>query len=328
MENYLIYPTKIMNLSQSYLDKYSHIDAYNGIPQSFPIDEKCEDTGRSNFYCPCDEIEIKRIYGVGNKGTNTIWLQSTSKVQTPTFEDYITIMVIHPNDDTLEGLKVGQKFKRFEKLFLEGKDGNATGNHFHIEICKGIFKSCKSNGWVKNSKGVWVLSGDNKKPEECFYIDEKFTTIKDSKGLKFQTLPKTIGTPVERNKEVDQIEVLIGNLRARDKADGNVLGYIKKGLYDVLNTTKSNKYNWYEVESNKWVAYSDEWAIFYKKEDKPINSEINPIEPQTPKDDVIDQCEQKANTDTIELKKSAMYDLINQLLKMIIDFLSKFKGGK
>ena len=104
------YPTKTMNITQSYTGTYSHSKNYNGSPRDYPIDDNCGTTGRSYFYAPFD-CSIKRIYGVGAKGTNTIWIQSQAPVQTPSFTDYVTIMVIHPNDDTLGKLKVGQVFE-------------------------------------------------------------------------------------------------------------------------------------------------------------------------------------------------------------------------
>lgn len=185
---YLKYPTKIMKISQNYNDAYSHINASHGTPKSYPIDETCGTTGRDYFYAPCDLI-IKRIYGVGNSGTNTIWLESTDKV---IFADgtsnYATIMVIHPNDDTLKNLKVNQVFKQGEKMFLEGNDGKATGYHFHIEIAKNKFSELKNNGWVKNSKNSWVLAGNTVKPEKAFWIDREFTVINNSLGLTFKDL--------------------------------------------------------------------------------------------------------------------------------------------
>ena len=112
------YPTKTMNIPQSYTGTYSHSKNYNGSPRDYPIDDNCGTTGRSYFYAPFD-CSIKRIYGVGAKGTNTIWIQSQAPVQTPSFTDYVTIMVIHPNDDTLGKLKVGQVFRQGAAMFLE-----------------------------------------------------------------------------------------------------------------------------------------------------------------------------------------------------------------
>lgn len=187
MKNYLTYPCKVMNITQGYAGNYSHGPHNTGTPKDYPWDEACENTGRSPMYCPCDEMQIKRIY---TKGTNTIWLESTSKVYfADGTSDYVTLMVTHPNDNDIARLKVGQKFKRGQLICYEGTDGNATGNHFHFSVGKG---KVKGNGWVQNSKGKWVLTTANgsKKPETMFYVDPEFTTIKKSNGLKFKELPK------------------------------------------------------------------------------------------------------------------------------------------
>jgi hypothetical protein len=213
--NYLVYPTKTVRITQGYDGKYSHEKHYLGKPQSFPIDEAAEDTGRSWFLCPCDEIEIKRIYGVGTGGTNTIWLQSTSKVVTPTFTDYVTIMVIHPNDDDLSKLKVGQKFKRGEQIFREGTDGNVA-NHFHLSIAQSQFKDLPNNGWVKNDKGAWVMGTNNRRPEECFFIDGNI--IKDTKGLVFKEVPKECSNCEELEKEIIVLQDKISLLEKENAA--------------------------------------------------------------------------------------------------------------
>lgn len=188
MSNYLIYPTKVQNITQNYNNSYTHKPHTTGNIKDYPIDEACADSGRSYMYCPCDEMKIVKIYGVGNGGTNTIWLQSTSKVN---FADgttnYVTIMVTHPNDDTLKNLRVGQTFKRKAAMFLEGTDGNATGNHFHISVGKGTMTE---GGWAQNNNGKWVLrtSAGTCKPEAAFYVDTSFTSIQYTNGITFKKL--------------------------------------------------------------------------------------------------------------------------------------------
>ena len=141
---YLVYPVKKMAISQSYNGSYSHKAESTGVPVAYPIDECCGDGTRSYFYAPCDLI-IRRIYGVGNKGTNTIWFESTSKVKLANGkESIVTIRVTHPEDDDLKNYKVGQKIKQYTKMFREGKDGEATGNHFHIEVNTCEFKKLSS----------------------------------------------------------------------------------------------------------------------------------------------------------------------------------------
>lgn len=187
MKNYLTYPCKVMSITQGYIGNYSHEPHTTGTPKDYPWDEACGTTARSPMYCPCDEMKIKRIY---TKGTNTIWLESTTKAFfADGTSDYVTLLVTHPNDSDIKRLKEGQKFKRGNLICYEGTDGNATGNHFHFAVGKG---KIKGNGWAQNTKGKWVLTTVNgsKKPETMFYIDPKFTTVKKTQGIKFKDLPK------------------------------------------------------------------------------------------------------------------------------------------
>lgn len=202
--NNLIYPLKKLSITQSYTGSTSHFPHTTGTPKDYPIDDNGGDSSKSAyFYCPCDEIEIKRIYGVKTSGTNTIFLRSTKPVNFANGEeDYVCILLTHPDDDTLIGLKKGQKFKRKAPMFIEGKDGNATGYHFHISVGKGDFKG---TGWVKNSNGKWVINTTNGtlKPEDAFFIDESFTEIVNSKKLSFKNLPAVVEKTVSSNANID-----------------------------------------------------------------------------------------------------------------------------
>ncbi len=124
--NYLTYPCKVMKLTQSHLVG-NHRNHSFGKPWDYPIDECCGDTGRGYFYCPCDEMKIVKIYGVGSGGVNTVWMTSVSPVVMPKGAAYVTIMVEHAEDEDLKKIKVGQRFKRGEAMFREGKHGT-TGN--------------------------------------------------------------------------------------------------------------------------------------------------------------------------------------------------------
>lgn len=188
-----IYPTKVMNITQSYKGSYSHDKNYTGTPRDYPVDDNCGGSGRNYFYAPFDCV-VKRIYGVGEKGTNTIWIQSAEKVKTPAFTDFVTVMVIHPNDDTLSKIKIGQVFRQGAAMFLEGNDGNATGYHFHISCGKGKFAG---NGWRKNSKGRYVIhtEGGAVPPEKAFYADPLVTEIKTANGLVFVRKVTEISAP-------------------------------------------------------------------------------------------------------------------------------------
>jgi hypothetical protein len=180
--NYLVYPTKVMNVTQNHFEG-NHANHSNGTPFDYPFDEACESTGRSWFYCPCDEVKIAKVY---TAGVNTVWMESTKPVIMPIGTANVTIMVEHMNDDDMRTLSVGKIFRRGEKMFREGKDG-ATGNHFHISVALG---KMKGGGWQKNDKGSWAISATDTPigAAEAFYIDD--TKIVNSKGYKFKQKPK------------------------------------------------------------------------------------------------------------------------------------------
>ena len=186
--NYLIYPFRTMKITQSYTNG-NHIPHTKGKPKDFPLDEAGVNNDRDYFYCPCNEIKITKLYGNQTVGYH-IWLESTSKVNLANGKsDYITIMAVHSDYDDYSKLRVGQIFKRTEPIFREGTSGNTTGNHIHFSI--GLGKS-SSNGiyWKQNSKGSWVLVAPRGsiKPEQAFFVDTRFTTVKNSKKLKFKEL--------------------------------------------------------------------------------------------------------------------------------------------
>ncbi len=213
------------------------------MPKDYPIDEGCKDTGRDYIYCPCNGMKIKRIYGVGNNGTNTIWLESTEKV---IFADgsknYCTMLITHPDDADLKKLREGQCFVRKEKICREGKD-SATAYHFHISAGKGRFKG---NGWIKNSKGKYVLactSGADK-PENLFFIDKGFTLLVESKGLSFKNLP-------EYTEGIYKVNTSVLNVR-----EGADVSFKKKGVLIKNKKVTVNKIsdNWGRIGKERWIC--------------------------------------------------------------------------
>lgn len=187
MATYLTYPFKTMTITQSYTGTTSHLPHTTGYPKDYPIDEAGKDTGRDPFYAPC-KLKVVKIYGVGNRGTNTLWLQSTEKVYCANGKtDYVTFMLIHANDSDLRRLYIGQKFNKGDIVCYEGTDG-ATGNHLHMAVGMGTMTD---GGWNQNTKGKWVLSTSRGtiKPEDAFFIDTKFTTVVQTKGISFKNLP-------------------------------------------------------------------------------------------------------------------------------------------
>lgn len=220
-KNYLIYPTQTMNITQTHT-MGNHAAHNSGSPKDYPFDEACEGTSRSWFLCPCDEMKIVKIYGVGASGVNTVWMTSTTKVDMPCGSDYVTIMVEHPEDDDLRKLSVGQVFKRGQQMFREGGNGSngagTFGNHFHISIGTG---EMSGGGWTKNSDGAWVLTvtGKTKKATDCFYLDG--TTIKNDRTYAFEKKPaaNVDNTPDKYAKDAIKWAVKVGLLKGDQNGD-------------------------------------------------------------------------------------------------------------
>lgn len=243
-KNYLTYPFKVMRITQTYNGRTSHYPHTTGNIKDYPIDEGGKDTGRDGFYCPCDRIKVKRVYGVGNGGVNTLWLESCEAVN---FADgtsgYVTMLLTHPNDSDLKSIKAGKVYKRGELICHEGMDG-ATGNHIHLSAGKGKFSG---NGWKRNSKGKYVLTctGGTFKPEKLFFVDPEFTTIKSSGGLAFK---KINATPTAGYYKINTMAL---NIR---KAAGTA--YSKNGTLKLGDKVKilEVKDNWGRFAKEKWIC--------------------------------------------------------------------------
>lgn len=199
MSNYAIYPFKNMRITQTYNGGVSHKPHNTGEPKDYPIDEGGKDTGKEACYCPCDEIIIQRVYGVGSRGVNTIFWESTTpcKLADGT-TDYLCGMFTHTIDSDLKGIKAGSKFKRGQVVCKEGTDGG-VGMHLHMSFGKG---KLTGNGWTCNTKGKYVLTCTHGtfKPEQLLYVDNTFTAIKSTNGLKFKTKPIEKTIPSVSNK--------------------------------------------------------------------------------------------------------------------------------
>lgn len=213
-----------------------------GSPKDYPIDDNGGDSQKNSyFYCPCEEMVVKRIFGVGTTSGNTLWLESTLEVVTPSFTDFVTIKITHSNDDQFANIYVGKKYKKGEKIVLEGDDGKATGYHLHISVGRG---KMVGNGWQKNSSGAWVIrtTKGGVKPEEAFYIDPTFTTVRNTKNIKFKYLEPS-----------SNIKYVTASLNVRQNASINApaLNSLPPGTRITVRKTSGN---WSEIAPNQWVA--------------------------------------------------------------------------
>ena len=67
--------------------------------------------------------------------------------------------------------------------------------------------------------------------------------------------PNTV-SPVERNTNVNQIETTDEGLRIRTEPslNGEVVGHVQLGYYNVLSQKEADGYTWYQLANNRWCA--------------------------------------------------------------------------
>lgn len=256
----LIYPLKRMYITQDYTQGNHRAHWDNATTyKDYPIDDSCGDNTRSPMYATVD-MKVIRIYGLNSNTTNTIVLETVNEVNTPSGIKKVTITATHLLEEELKNIYVGQIFAKGSIICYEGDDGNATGNHLHITVCTNY------RGFYQNNNGKWCFVGEEQyKPEEIFYVDPEFTTILNSQNINWQFIKKYVGTPIEKNEKRDQLEVYADNLHARDKPNGEILGYINKGFYDILDKEQDGMYMWYELEKDLWTEYDSNQATLIPK---------------------------------------------------------------
>lgn len=155
----------------------------------------------------------------------------------------------------LKGLAVkkGQTVAKGQVLGYMGNSGYSMGQHLHFELRKG-----------GNSKSYAV------DPLNYLAIEDKSLVVSSNTlypdRIKYRQT--SIGTPVARNTLVDQLEVLIENLNARNNASVNAdrLGYVTPGFYNVISEQKGGDYTWWEIEPGVWCASGEGWNVFHAKD--------------------------------------------------------------
>lgn len=201
-----------------------------------------------------------------------IWFESIDKVEFADGTiDYATILFAHK--DRYDDIKEGVVYKQGEVIYSEGtKAGNKVGGaqrHVHFEICAG---KTTGSGWKKSPDGTWNLV-KGKKPTDCYFIDDSINIIKTG-GLNFKKIDKPkVTNSVERNESVNQIRVIVNNLRVRTghSTNNQAIGFVQNnGIYNDLEAYSDGTYTWHRIDENQWIADDGSWleilpATDYKK---------------------------------------------------------------
>lgn len=100
--------------------------------------------------------------------------------------------------------------------------------------------------------------------------------LEEYSGIKLGYLhyPLNAVLPVERNTSVNQIQTTDISLRIRTKPSlsGEIVGYVQKGFYNVLDSKEADGYIWYKLAKDRWCANVS--TIYLPSEDTDIIKEI------------------------------------------------------
>ena len=325
MKEYAIYPFKFMNITQRH-DQGNHLPHWKDSTNysDKPWDEACEDSGRS-YFAPQNDFIVEDVLGINSNVTNSVRLKSINKLYIPykKDQDYLYLTLTHMNEDNLKQISKGQIIKKGSTILLEGKDGIATGNHFHITANLG-----KYYGLLQNSNGSWCYTYDKSLlPNEAFYADTNYTILINTAGYKFQSLPKEepvyIGSSVARNENVNQIEVIASQLNCRKTPglQGEFIGFVNKGIYNYTDTKTVDGYIWYHIGIG-WIAYHESWENLYPKKEIVVElpkeeETTESIEPEKTEESTTEQEE------LVEENKEKELNIFQKIMQFIVDLFSK-----
>lgn len=150
----LLFPMEYLTITQGD-NEGTHLGTY-------AIDNAGKDLGIDPVYAPC----TMKCMAIDAAHGNAVWFQSVNIVILADGSlDYVTFMFIH--DDQIKDLAVGKVFVQGTQCYDEGKSGEATGNHVHMEVAKGKFNKM----YDRNTQGTWHLPNNMPIENACFMND-------------------------------------------------------------------------------------------------------------------------------------------------------------
>lgn len=183
-------------------------------------------------------------------------------------------------------VKKGQTVKKGDVIAIMGSTGKSTGPHLHL-------------GVQYIGKSTWYNPANFEVP------DDKPAIVK----------------PVSRDETKDQIKVIVTQLRVRKdhSTSSEIIGVSEKGgIYNYYETFKDNKYTWYRLADNQWIANDGKYLEVYPKRVEESEDEmVEELQKQI--EGYKKELEEK---DNIISQKEAQ---INELSKNLIDISDDYK---
>lgn len=156
----------------------------------------------------------------------------------------------------LKGLtvKLGDRVRKGQVIGYMGNSGYSNGQHLHFELRH-----------FSNTKACSI------DPMEFIFIEDRGIYVNpDSKDLnRIRYRKTTVGTPVGRIPALEQVEILASTLNGRREPalDGERLGYVTQGFYNVIGKEQEDGFQWYRLEPDLWCATKEgDWTVHYDPE--------------------------------------------------------------
>ena len=152
-------------------------------PDRKPFDISSQAAPKADAYAPFD---CKVVRTDASEGNMMAVVSLAPVLFADGTTDYMTIMLCHDND--ISDVWVGKTYQQGEVFYQQGDKGEASGNHIHIEIARGEFKSGNIWAFVRSKDNVISIN-------DAFYLYDN-TEIAQSGGYTWRSLG---GTVIEGN---------------------------------------------------------------------------------------------------------------------------------
>ena len=112
-------------------------------------------------------------------------------------------------------------------------------------------------GYIK--RGIYDIKDVKEADGYKWYQVDAYWIANDKDETWCKIMPSEyVGKPVNRNENVDQIQVTATTLRARTEPNlkGKVLGTANQGIYNCVDRAEADGYKWFKTDQGFWVAQS------------------------------------------------------------------------